>query len=201
MVETRTLRQHLRLARRSLTAGQQRRHADAVAATLSGLMPFHNAARIGVYLAADGELDPSAVLHRARGRRKRFYGPVLRRRGDRKLWFLPHNPTEPRRLNRYRIPEPALRNGRLRLARQMDLLLVPLVGFDAQCHRIGMGGGYYDRTLSFLRTRQHWQRPLLIGIAHECQRVEHLEPNPWDIGLDLVVTEKTVYSSTPAKIR
>lgn len=196
-IETLTLRQHLRLARRSLTTGQQRRHAESVAVTLSGLMPFHNAVRIGIYLATDGELDPSTVLHKARGRRKRFYAPVLRRPGDRKLWFLPHDPAEPLRLNRYRIREPALRNGRLRLARQMDLLLVPLVGFDTRCHRIGMGGGYYDQTLSFLKTRLHWQRPVLIGIAHECQRVEHLEPNPWDVPLDLVVTDQAVYSRKP----
>lgn len=190
---TSTLRRHLRSARRDLTAKQQRSHAESVATTLSGLLQFRNATRIGVYLSADGELDTAAILQMAHGRRKRFHVPALRRPNDRKLWFLPYDPTEPQRLNRYRIPEPALRNGRLRLARQMDLLLVPLVGFDAQCHRIGMGGGYYDRTLSYLRNRHHWQRPVLVGIAHECQRVERLEPDPWDVSLDLVVTEAGVY--------
>lgn len=156
-------------------------------------MPFRNASRIGAYLAADGELDTAPILNLAHGRRKRFHVPVLRRPNDRKLWFVRYDPTELQRLNRYRISEPALRNGRLRLARQLDLLLVPLVGFDDRCNRIGMGGGYYDRTLSYLRNRQHWHRPVLVGIAHECQRVERLESNPWDVPLDLVITEKGVY--------
>jgi len=188
-----TLRQQLRLTRRALTPQQQRTHSEGVAIELSRLKPFRNATRIGIYLAADGELDTAAILKISRSRRKDFHVPVLRRPRDRKLWFLPYDPTEPQRINRYGIPEPALRNGRLRLAQQMDLLLVPLVGFDARCHRIGMGGGYYDRTLSYLRYRHHWQRPVLIGIAHECQRVEQLEPNPWDVPLDLIVTEAAIY--------
>jgi 5-formyltetrahydrofolate cyclo-ligase len=58
---------------------------------------------------------------------------------------------------------------------------------------MGMGGGFYDRTLAYLRDRRHWRRPLLVGVAHECKRVEHLEPAPWDVPLDLVVTEARVY--------
>ena len=69
-----------------------------------------------------------------------------------------------------------------------------LVGFDARCNRLGMGGGYYDRTLAYLRHRVHWRRPLLVGVAHECQRVERLEANPWDVPLDLVVTERRIYA-------
>jgi 5-formyltetrahydrofolate cyclo-ligase len=70
---------------------------------------------------------------------------------------------------------------------------MPLVGFDANCNRLGMGGGFYDRTLAYLRLRRCWRRPLLIGIAHECQRVERLETNTWDVPLDLVVTEERIY--------
>ena len=101
------------------------------------------------------------------------------------------------RPNRFGIPEPSRRNRRLRLAWTLDLLLVPLVGFDTECHRLGMGGGYYDRTLSYLSHRDHWRRPRLIGLAHECQRVAALPVRPWDIPLDFVVTERQVYRRQP----
>jgi 5-formyltetrahydrofolate cyclo-ligase len=72
-------------------------------------------------------------------------------------------------------------------------LLLPLVGFDETGNRLGMGGGYYDRTLSYLRQRKHWRRPRLVGIAHECQKVDALAPSPWDVPLDMIVTEERVY--------
>jgi 5-formyltetrahydrofolate cyclo-ligase len=68
-----------------------------------------------------------------------------------------------------------------------------LVGFDRACHRLGMGAGFYDRSLAFLQQRRHWRRPRLIGLAHECQRVEALAPKPWDIPLDAVITEAAIY--------
>jgi 5-formyltetrahydrofolate cyclo-ligase len=101
------------------------------------------------------------------------------------------------RANRFNIPEPTLRNRRLRLAWTLDLLLVPLVGFDAGGNRLGMGGGFYDRTLSYLSHRTYWRRPRLIGIAHECQRVAELRLRPWDVPLDMVVTERQVYRRGP----
>jgi 5-formyltetrahydrofolate cyclo-ligase len=67
------------------------------------------------------------------------------------------------------------------------------VGFDVECNRLGMGGGFYDRTLSYLRQRTHWRRPRLIGIAHACQRLDRIDPRPWDIPLDGVATEERIY--------
>lgn len=61
----------------------------------------------------------------------------------------------------------------------LDLVMVPLVAFGQQGHRVGMGGGYYDRTFSFLRYRQHWRRPLLLGTAYEFQCIPaRLHPDP-----------------------
>lgn len=97
------------------------------------------------------------------------------------------------RRNIYGIPEPALRNNRLRPPWALDLLLVPLVGFDPECNRLGMGGGFYDRSLAYLARRLHWRRPTLIGIAHEIQKVDRLDTQPWDIPLDMVATEARVY--------
>jgi 5-formyltetrahydrofolate cyclo-ligase len=69
-------------------------------------------------------------------------------------------------------------------------MLLPLVAFDKNGNRIGMGGGFYDHTLAYLNIRKVWRKPKLIGLAHELQKVKQLQSNPWDIPLDGVVTEK-----------
>jgi 5-formyltetrahydrofolate cyclo-ligase len=52
-----------------------------------------------------------------------------------------------------------------------------------------MGGGYYDATLSYLRNREKWRKPYLIGLAFECQRAASIPAEPWDIRLDAALTE------------
>jgi 5-formyltetrahydrofolate cyclo-ligase len=118
---------------------------------------------------------------------------VLRAHPRQKLWFIEHREGERLTRNRFGIPEPALRHRRIALPWALDLILVPLVGFDVQCRRLGMGGGFYDRTLAYLRQRRYWRRPRLVGLAHECQRVERLDSRPWDVPLDMVVTEERIY--------
>jgi 5-formyltetrahydrofolate cyclo-ligase len=187
------LRRALRAKRRALPPAEQRAHARDLAHLLGKHLAFLHAYRVAAYWAADGELDPFPLFRLAHARHKRCHLPVLRPHPTRKLWFLDYRFDEPLTKNVYGIPEPALRSGRIRLPWALDLLLMPLVGFDANCNRLGMGGGFYDRTLAYLRLRRCWRRPLLIGIAHECQRVERLETNPWDVPLDLVVTEERIY--------
>ena len=75
-------------------------------------------------------------------------------------------------------------------------LLVPLVAFDARGNRLGMGGGYYDRTLAYLRDRSHWRRPRIFGLAHALQRVDALPKNAWDIPVDGVITEREMHRFT-----
>ncbi|MGE5153772.1 MAG: 5-formyltetrahydrofolate cyclo-ligase [Bdellovibrio bacteriovorus] len=193
MRSPRSLRHTLRAARRSLSARDQRRHAQALTRRLGRHRAFLRAQRLAGYWPADGELDPRPLLALARGRGRRTYLPALRRASQARLWFLPYRPGEPMGTNRFGIPEPRRRREHIRLAWHLDLLLVPLVGFDQECNRLGMGGGFYDRTLAYLRQRAHWRRPRLIGIAHECQRLERIAPRPWDIPLDAVATERRIY--------
>jgi 5-formyltetrahydrofolate cyclo-ligase len=187
------VRQTLRAARRSLSARDQRRHAEDLTRLLGRQRLFLRARRLAGYWPADGELDPRPLLALARRHGRRTFLPVLRRASQARLWFLPYRPGEPLRPNRFGIPEPCRRREHIRLAWHLDLLLVPLVGFDQDCNRLGMGGGFYDRTLAYLRQRSQWRRPRLIGIAHECQRLEHISPRPWDIPLDGVATERRIY--------
>ena len=90
-------------------------------------------------------------------------------------------------------PEPRICADRLIAARNLDLVIVPLLGFDSDCNRIGMGGGYYDRSFAFTRRYRHIKGPYLLGLAHESQRVEQLDAQPWDIALDAVITEQNLY--------
>jgi len=193
MIPRTELRRRLRERRRALSPTEQRTHAGRFAHLLGKHRAFLRAHRVAAYWACDGELDPFPLLQLAHARHKRCHLPVLRSHPGRKLWFVDYHSEEPLKRNQYGIPEPRLRARRIRLPWAIDLLLVPLVGFDPQCNRLGMGGGFYDRTLGYLRIRRHWRRPLLVGVAHECQRVQRLDTNPWDVPLNMIVTEARVY--------
>jgi len=195
----RQLRQQLRQARRALSATQRRHAAEQAARRLARLPRFRNARRIAAYIASDGELDPMPLVERAWSLGKQVYLPVLLPVGGRRLWFAPWEPDDLLLRNRYGIPEPAHAPWTRISPHILDLVLTPLVGFDAQGHRLGMGGGYYDRTFAFLRSHRCWRHPHLIGLAHECQRVEALTPNPWDVPLEGVVTETNWYPSPTAR--
>jgi 5-formyltetrahydrofolate cyclo-ligase len=186
-------RHRLRGERRLLSPVEQRRNSHALARSIARQSAFLRARRIGIYWSSDGEIDPLPLLRLAHTRHKRCFLPVLRLHPYRKLWFLEYAPGDPLEKNHFGIPEPRFRNRRIRLPWTLDLLLVPLVGFDTDCNRLGMGGGYYDRTLAYLSQRRYWRRPLLVGLAHECQRVESLPTNPWDVPLDMVATEERIY--------
>ena len=92
-----------------------------------------------------------------------------------------------------RIPEPLVERRELVRVRDLDLILMPLVGFDLQGNRLGMGGGFYDRSLAFLRYRLYWKRPRLLGLAYDFQQVDILTADPWDIPMQAVVTDQAVY--------
>ncbi|NKN32240.1 5-formyltetrahydrofolate cyclo-ligase [Marichromatium bheemlicum] len=190
------LRRTLRQRRRALDTRTQRRHTRALVRHLGRELRVLRAQRIALYWPSDGEPDLRPLIKSLRGRGHRFYLPVLRRpalRHGSRLWFVSHQSRRRMCRNRYRIPEPCARGRAIRPVKHLDLLLVPLVGFDADCHRIGMGGGFYDRALAYLQRRRHWYRPRLYGIAHDCQRLEHIAPRPWDVVLDAVFTERGCY--------
>ena len=165
------------------------------AARLAKRQPFFlRAERIAFYLASDGELDPLPLLRSAVAMGKQCLLPVLHPLGHRRLWFARWKPGEPLRPNRYGIPEPADRRYTLSGC-DLDLVIVPLVAFDQQGNRLGMGGGYYDRTFAPCRNRS--RRPLLIGWAHALQEVPELPARPWDIPLDGLVTEQGIRRFRP----
>ncbi|MFY0663419.1 MAG: 5-formyltetrahydrofolate cyclo-ligase [Natronospirillum sp.] len=181
-VERGELRRILRQRRRALTVAQQQLAARRLANHLLNL-PLVKAARsIALYLPNDGEISLQPFIERLWGQGKTPYLPQLHPLRGGRLWFLPYRRKSLLRNNRFGIPEP--RSQRVFLPRQMDVVLLPLVGFDAQGNRLGMGGGFYDRTFA-----QRGQRPVLIGVAHACQQVTQLPVQPWDVPLHGIVTD------------
>jgi 5-formyltetrahydrofolate cyclo-ligase len=187
------LRRRLREERRAIAPAARRIAAEELAERLSAMRAFRTARRIACYAPVDGEIDTAIVMERMARLNKRCYLPVLSRIDYDRLWFAPAHTRVARARNRYGILEPRVPPQQLVRARELDLILMPLVGFDDNGHRIGMGGGFFDRSLAFLAWRERWRKPHLIGLAYDFQKLSTLPREPWDIALDAVVTDRDVY--------
>lgn len=182
--ERRELRAHFRARRRDLDAAAQALHGEAVARHFFASPWALRGRTVGLYLAADGELDTGPLLDRLLTTRKRLALPVVGRRG--RMDFFRLRRLTPLSVNRYGILEPA--PGAAWVAPlSIDLVFMPLVAFDRFGVRLGMGAGFYDRYLGDLPATL---RPRLVGVAHDVQY--SLDPLPfdtWDVPLDAVITE------------
>lgn len=153
---------------------------------------FLRAQHIACYMAADGEIELQPLMQVIEALGKRCYLPVLHPLKKGHLWFVPYRSGDAMAANRYGIAEPRAQRQHL-LPWALDLVLMPLVGFDRQGHRLGMGGGYYDRTFAFRKTNALGRSmPILMGVAHACQETEQLTIEDWDIPLDFVATDKEI---------
>lgn len=193
MIDKASLRRQMRIRRRALDGPRQREAATRLTDTLTRQALFMSSSHVAFYVANDGEIDPRPALERALALGKRCYLPVLAPSWQATVMFGRVDRNTRFTRNRFGIPEPDVAPGRLRRAPELDLVLVPLVAFDAQGNRIGMGGGFYDRTLAYLGTRRCWHRPRLLGLAHALQRVERVCSDAWDIPLEGIVTDRGVY--------
>ncbi|MFD2885038.1 5-formyltetrahydrofolate cyclo-ligase [Pseudomonas lini] len=188
------LRRMLRKARRALTPSQQREASRGLYKQLAQHPLFRRAKHISLYLPNDGEIDPRLLMRAAQRRGKAIYLPVLSAWPRTKMVFQRIRPGEKFKPNRFRIPEPRHNIARQRKVWALDLVLLPLVGFDDVGGRLGMGGGFYDRSLAYLaRRKKNWRKPTLLGLAHECQKVQRLAQASWDVPLQGTVTDKAWY--------
>ncbi|MFT6916255.1 MAG: 5-formyltetrahydrofolate cyclo-ligase [Motiliproteus sp.] len=195
------LRQSLRQQRRALSPQQQRHAAFRLARIVKRQSLFIRAKRLGFYLPCDGEISPLPLIALALKMGKQCFLPVLHPTRHNSLWFVRYRPESKLIKNRYGIAEPDIRLEPRILPQALDLVLLPLVGFDSQGGRLGMGGGYYDRTFAFkrsaeLRDGQPARRsPALVGLAHQLQQQPKLELADWDIPLAAVATDQQLYWS------
>ncbi len=178
------LRAELRRRRKGLGPVEQEAAASAVADHIEQLPGWSNAHRIALYFAADGEIDTAALGARGRATGKQLYLPVIR--DDDSLVFARWDNDTPLQPNRYGIPEPPASSSRCE-ARALDIIFMPLVGWDRRGGRLGMGGGFYDRSL------KGREGAVLVGLAHSCQEVEQVPLDPWDARLDYIATEAALH--------
>jgi 5-formyltetrahydrofolate cyclo-ligase len=149
----------------------------------SGL--FFRAKNIACYLSSENEVDTSLIFERAWKAKKRVYVPIIEKHRQMRFVQIKRNTRLER--NHFGIWEPV--SGTDISSTELDVVVTPLVTFDEKLNRIGMGGGYFDRYFSFLKSNQQWLKPKLVGFAFECQKVEQIGSNPWDIRLYRVITE------------
>lgn len=183
-------RKHMREARRALPPLVRLQAANGVAGQLLELPFAPLRGYVAGYWAVDGEMPlhawqlqlPSECI---------WCLPVLDE-GQGTLKFAPWRPGDATQPNKFGIPEPTLEATSLLEASAMEFIALPLTAFDAAAHRLGMGGGWYDRTLA---TVSPIARPRYVGVAYELQRVDAIEPQPWDIRCDAICTETHSYFS------
>lgn len=198
--DRRALRRQLRQARRALSEQQQRAAANDLLAVLQVRPEVRRARRVAVYLPQDGEIDPGPLAEWLHARGCLVCLPVIDpvARGSQRLRFSPWRADARWQTNRFGIDEPV--TARPVEPWTLDLLFLPLVGFDARGNRLGMGGGFFDRTFDHRRPRG--RRPRLIGLAHSLQQVDALPHADHDVPLNAIATDQaflTVMLNTAAK--
>jgi len=177
------LRQQLRALRRGLDPAAQLAAAEAASRHITELPGWRSIRRIALYLAQDGEIDTAPLQALCRSSGKQVFLPIIDD-GDR-LGFAEWIRDDQLVANRYGIPEPGTDAPRCDPS-ELDAIVMPLVGWDRKGGRLGMGGGFYDRSLEGVAG------PLLVGLAHSLQQLARVPRDDWDISLNFVVTESAL---------
>lgn len=185
-----SLRREMRAKRRALSAAEGHKASQQAARQLSRQGIFLRARHVACYLANDGELSPQPLMEMAWRMGKQVYLPVLSESHHNHLLFAPYAAGDKLVPNEFGILEPVKALHEYAPLMRLDLVLTPLVAFDGRGNRLGMGGGFYDRTFAFLRRRHAWLKPRLIGMAHGFQEVDGLSRQPWDVLLRGILTEQ-----------
>jgi len=196
MTERRDLRAQLKLQRANLTAAERIAAAGGVAAVLEQLPEFIVDPQVAGYWAVGGELPLHVALAALMARGQNYHLPILTH--GRTLRFARWRQGVALQPNRYGIPEPQCAPADLMPPQALDLVLVPLIAFDRRGHRLGTGGGYYDRTFAFLRDVPRPAQPVLVGIGYSFQELPALPDQAWDIQMDFVATERELIDCTSA---
>lgn len=192
------LRADMAARRAALGAPARIAAAEGVMRSLEQLPEFMVDPNIAGYWAVRGEVPLNLAVARLTSRGQHYFLPVLDESAPRTLRFVEFLAGSALEPNRFGIPEP--RDGDALPARDMDVVLLPLLAFNARGHRLGTGGGWYDATFSFLREQARPARPLLVGIGYAFQQVDALPAEDWDVPLDYVATEHALIDCTAPEL-
>ena len=183
-----SLRASLRELRSKIPAAQQQLAASSLAARCLSVIDTNAHKHVAGYFAVGGEITVDKILANVRHRGGISYAPVLSEGST--LRFAPFDDNTAMTTNRFKITEPGVEASDYMMPSDLDAVLVPLVGFDEARNRMGMGGGFYDR--SFAHRREQGGKPFLIGVAYDVQQADTVYPDWWDVKLDVIVTESRV---------
>ncbi|BBG59601.1 5-formyltetrahydrofolate cyclo-ligase [Providencia rustigianii] len=183
------IRKSIREARRKLSAEIQSDAAQKIIQHILNHPKISQANTIALFLSFDGEIDTRPLIHTLWQNGKQVYLPVIHPFSPHHLLFLRYTPETVLVKNKFNIEEPPLNVLDVLPIEKLDIMMVPLVAFDTQGQRLGMGGGFYDRTLA------NWQKTgfFPIGLAHDCQQVDNLPTAHWDIPLPEIITPKKIW--------
>lgn len=185
----------MREQRRGLSQAAHLSSSKKLALRLKRIPAYKKAKNIAFYLPSDGEISLQFLISLAWLSHKTCYLPVIK--NNNKMEFARFSRGDKLICNKYNIREPQKKSVRIP-ERNLDLILLPLVAFDEACHRLGMGGGYYDRILYFkhkFNRSNKYMKPTLIGVAHDFQRCDTIPTETWDIAVNHIVTDQKTYSS------
>jgi 5-formyltetrahydrofolate cyclo-ligase len=190
----RELRQRLADQRRALPPSTRIAAAQGLRRSLEQLPEYLTDTRVAGYWASHGELPLNLAIAPLAGRGQQFLLPVIG--AGKQLRFAPWQAGDAVQPNRYGIPEPATPTELLEPF-QLDLVFVPLLGFDRRGNRLGHGGGYYDRSFAFLNEQVRPTEPLLVGVGYAFQELPQVEEEAWDVPLDFIATERELIDCHP----
>ena len=183
------LRRDIRAARRAIVPEERCRISAQTAATaLAWMRAREDIRRVATFLSLPEEIDTTPLNRALWQAGYDLYLPYVRGKGEVLAW-LPYAPDTVLAPDAAGIPAPPLQAPLEALA--LDAVITPLVAWDARGTRLGMGGGFYDRTFARKIPRA---KPWLLGIAYPCQAVATLPRRPWDVPLDAVASRETLYT-------
>ncbi|MBL4241751.1 5-formyltetrahydrofolate cyclo-ligase [Vibrio fluvialis] len=185
------LRKLVRQQRNQLSSDIQYQASQDLICRFAALPEMQTCHHIALYLSTDGELDTQPLIEWLWSQDKAVYLPVLHPFSAGHLLFLRYQSSTPMTYNKFGILEPRLDQTLVKPVKELDLICTPLVAFDSHGHRLGMGGGYYDRTLAHWFKTGEGAQPM--GLAHDCQHVEQLPTEAWDIPLPKIVTPSQIW--------
>ncbi len=186
------LRKKIRQQRNALSHSAQKHARQNLSRkiTQSRLLLKHQ--HIALFLSNDGELGPDALINTLLSRKKTLFLPVIDPLKKKSLIFCRYTQNTTLQKNRYGILEPSLSKAQKMPGRFLSLVFLPLVAFDREGNRMGMGGGYYDRCFAFKHNHHH-RKPALIGLAHYFQEQESLPTEKWDVPLNGIISDRNIY--------
>ena len=192
-----SLRKTLRQKRKTITDTEKEQFGQQLTQVCAYDPWLTDSQHIACFLDSDGEIATGALIQQLQAMGRSVYLPVLDPTKTNELLFVGYQPNDKLIPNKYGILEPDLASLTPINSCDLDLVLMPLVAFDGRGNRLGMGGGYYDRTFSFLidnKTTSQDSQPRMAGLAYSFQQVDQLEPASWDVPLQKVFTERAVIS-------